>query len=512
MSGERRATDFALAALANTGGGFNPDAYLAKKAKPKQFDPDAYLKVKVGRAGGPITMEPGGGLPSIHGGQGAQDEHDLPPGDIHNATPGAAPDAAESFLRGEVQGGTFGFGDEIGGASGAVEALNNRLRTSVGLADTRPEREQQLAADLGEKPLGMEALDSYRGARDQMRRMDAAAQKENPGSYLGGNMLGAVAVPVPGPGKASTLSRLAKAGLSVAKGAGLGAVGGLGASGADLTTGDVGGAARDVGVGAGIGGAVGLGGELLGALSRKFGGKVAGAEAAALAKTTAEKEKQIASALGKYRSGVQSASRDLEVLTAAAKDAAHPMHQEAAAFLNTPEAEALMSQVTGNKLATAPDRISEMQSLKAAHEALLAGKDSAIQSGTAEALAPTTAGKKLLKFLYNYGTRIGPALGGAALGFDHGGAQGGVLGTALGGVLGMVAGHGGTAAKNLYKSPGMQRALFSVLEKGAQLPAYAAGQTALPAVAAAKLSPLLEALTKQKSDSEALAEALRSAP
>jgi hypothetical protein len=132
----------------------------------------------------------------------------------------------ESFARGAEQGVTFGFGDE----------LNARLESLI----------------TG-KP--------YEQARDESRAAFKKSEEDNPLTTLAGNIGGALVVPVPGAAGATTVARLAKIG------AGGGALAGLGVSEADLTKGDIGGAAKDIvegaGTGAAVGGALGIAGKAL---------------------------------------------------------------------------------------------------------------------------------------------------------------------------------------------------------------------------------------------------------
>lgn len=111
---------------------------------------------------------------------------------------------------------------------------------------------------------GPDIKKAYQQARDAMREQYAVAEHGakdqttgkrsggHPGAFLGGDVFGSFAVPVPGVGKAKGL---AKAGRYAGLGAGLGFLGGLGNSEADLTEGDVGNAAIDTAIGT-AGGAV----------------------------------------------------------------------------------------------------------------------------------------------------------------------------------------------------------------------------------------------------------------
>lgn len=119
---------------------------------------------------------------------------------------------------GAVQGASLGFADE---AEGAAKALYNLPGNKKSLPEL------------------------YKEYRDIARNRYDAAQNENPKSYMAGNLTGGIATAVvPGLGE-----------LNLAKAAGVGALSGLGSSKADLTEGNLKGAAIDTGVGAGIGAA-----------------------------------------------------------------------------------------------------------------------------------------------------------------------------------------------------------------------------------------------------------------
>lgn len=143
------------------------------------------------------------------------------------------PSKIESGIRGLAQGASFGLADEAAGAVGALKSL---------LTDEK-------------------LTDAYRRERDESRANYDAAEKENPGTYLAGQL---ASVAVPGAGSLGAVGRVGEAAsltqkvLGAAKaGAAMGAVQGLGSSTADLTKGDVKGAAEDTAMGAGVGGLLG---------------------------------------------------------------------------------------------------------------------------------------------------------------------------------------------------------------------------------------------------------------
>jgi hypothetical protein len=132
----------------------------------------------------------------------------------------------ESLLRGGAQGATLGFADELTGVTEA--ALNPESYTDLD-----------------------QAMANYRQSRDESREAFKAAEMANPKSYMGGNVAGAIATSiVPAAGIAKGGASLARL---VGQGAAVGGAAGLGESQADLTQGEIGGAATDALTGAAIG-------------------------------------------------------------------------------------------------------------------------------------------------------------------------------------------------------------------------------------------------------------------
>lgn len=133
----------------------------------------------------------------------------------------------ESGLRGLAQGASMGFADEV---SGGVEALWNKAKGDPGTF-----------ADL------------YKKYRDESRANFKSAEEANPNTYMAGQIGGAVGTAlIPGMG-----------GANIAKLAAQGAAQGLGSSEADLTEGDIAGAARDTAIGGATGAVAGAAGKAL---------------------------------------------------------------------------------------------------------------------------------------------------------------------------------------------------------------------------------------------------------
>lgn len=385
------------------------------------------------------------------------------------------PGRMEALGRGAVQGASFGFGDELGAGWAAnladwKRALSGDVRGAwenqkAGLKDILGMGKGPTLASLMTGDDGSSGwMRTYRGWRDDARENNAAAEKAHGGFYLGGELLGGALVPIPGAGAAKGLSVGARLAQGAKTGAKLGALFGLGNSEADLTKGEFGGAAVDTGLGAAFGAGGGVAAEGLSALLSK-GLSSARARASAgirnavdqeTAAQAALAEKSIRGAQGEYRSAVQSASRDLEVLERAV--GAMPdseVGQRAAAFLQTAEGKALREAVASNKLTTAPERISEMAGKQTTLADLVAGKDVAVQAQTAEALANPLR-KHVLPRVWTLGHRflplLGPAVGGAA-GEPW-------LGLAAGAVMSITQGAPGRIIRNLKDKPAVRKAFW----------------------------------------------------
>jgi hypothetical protein len=350
----------------------------------------------------------------------------------------AAPSALESGLRGGAQGVSLGFADEI---AGGLEALKAKLA-----GDATPFEEL------------------YARHRDESRAKYAEAQETNPNAYLAGELGGGAATAlVPGLGAARGLAGAVKVGAA------MGAAQGLGSSEADLLKGEVGQAATDAALGGVAGGAAGALGHAVskgvGAIRNRAARGVATAVDDETARQAALVDKDIASKLGQYRSGVQSASRDLEVLGRESADLPGEVGARAREFISSPEGLAVREQVAGNKLATAPERISEMQQLRGAHAAAVEGRAGEIARRTEEGLADPIR-KQFAPRLATLGHRLLPAaLAGA--GGVVGGPEGAAVGAGLGGVMALTQGRPGIILRHLVRSPASRKMLWEFVESAA---------------------------------------------
>jgi hypothetical protein len=279
---------------------------------------------------------------------------------------------AESGVRGALQGASFGFADE---AAAAVDAaLPSWLRNETSARAVAPGLSDVVTGSTGDT-----YGDRYRRAREFYRNRNAAAEASNPGTYLAGELTGAVAAPggaVRGLGRA----------------VGQGAAWGLGYSDADLTRGEVGDVATDMATGAAFGVAGHGAGKILrrglGRLAARGAAREATATARAGAQASGEVAEQLASARGGLGAEVQKGSRYVENL----------MRLEGSM---TPEQRALYAQleasgvvpnlqraVAGGTLERLPGQASTIAAKQAELAALQAAAPAAVMERTRALLTP----------------------------------------------------------------------------------------------------------------------------
>lgn len=150
------------------------------------------------------------------------------------------PGAFRSTVLGVAQGGASEFVDEIGGVAGSLKIGDGPRLTPQAKAELEA-KGQRLPDDRGGREL----------TRDNIRDEDRRAQKFHPGKNMAGRIGGGMAAAYLLPGGAPK----SIAGM-MGYGAGFGALGGLGASEADLEKGEYGRALLDTGIGAGTGAAL----------------------------------------------------------------------------------------------------------------------------------------------------------------------------------------------------------------------------------------------------------------
>ena len=119
------------------------------------------------------------------------------------------PSRTESFIRGAAQGATFNLADEIAGGAAQKKALWQEATNRDRL---RAMNEARLAGDWDafralQKEIMQGGMTAGQQATEQYRQSDTASQEANPGSFLAGNLGGAVAT-LPITGGASFTARL----------------------------------------------------------------------------------------------------------------------------------------------------------------------------------------------------------------------------------------------------------------------------------------------------------------
>jgi hypothetical protein len=364
-----------------------------------------------------------------------------------------------AIVRGVQKGASLGFADEDAGARAAAQEMVR----GGGLT---------------------KALAKYREARDAERGADQRAHDVSPTANTLGEIGGALLTPVPfGKARAATLA--GKLGLGALRGSVLGAGYGLGDSGADLTKGDVGGAATDTGIGglAGLGG--GVIGEGLGMLGGKVLKKVASraqkgtqdAIAEEVAAQTAKKEKAVRAATGGLGGESAAGIKTIERLEQAAADQSLPpeIRKAAADHLASPEMQALKARALGNYVEKAPEQMGRIQF---AEQKLADARNIDIQATTDDALANPVK-RHVLPRAVTLANRYMPAIAGA-VGYALGGPEGAAIGGALGTVQSLTQGAPGRALKNMIDKPAVRKTFWEALYKASG--GSAAVQGAIPAL------------------------------
>jgi hypothetical protein len=362
-----------------------------------------------------------------------------------------------SALGGALSGASLGFIDEIGAAGDTLKA------EAMG-AILEPGR----LASPGK--LLRRALDGYRGRRDDARRMFGQLSTDNPEWYTAGELAGAVAMPVPGAAavKGATLgARLAQA---AGQGARLGATYGLGSSGADLTQGDVRGAAGDAALGAGagaLGGALGesmlSGGRWL--LNRARGRASAGIEKAAgeaLAAKVKAREKAVKSEAGSLGETTANTFKTMDRLKEIVADTSAPaeLRASAQARLNSPVFKEAMRNAQAEYVAKADGLLGR---IVRGREAVAEAAAVDVEAQAAEALAHPMR-TQVLPRLKTYASRMLPPIVGAVTGSAMGGGvAGATVGSILGTGVGAVMGNPGTALANMMKSPAVRKGAWETV-------------------------------------------------
>lgn len=362
------------------------------------------------------------------------------------ATPPAAPSAGRSAAEGMLQGGSYGFGDELQGVIGALLRRDPAAMAMFGYPSPAEQGETNIT---GPNSFG----DDYRMERDAARRDRKSAETANPEAYNASQILAAVLAPGPKPGK--TVGSFVKAGAKA------GGAYGLGASDADLTKGDVGGVATDTALGTGVGAGAGLlAGGLNKAVLRPLADKAAawGQKAAERGRSLAEKpiDAAINSTRGALGGEVAAGSRALEVAEKAAADPsiAEELSRAAGDLLDDPASAALKERVIRSQLGGLAGRLPRIEKAQGAFdEAVEAGSQEA-RDAAYQALMDKSPMKRAL---WEITKRVGPTIVGSSVGGMLGGTAGAGVGGGLGLLTGAMSGAPGRIMKNAVSSPQFQR-------------------------------------------------------
>lgn len=222
------------------------------------------------------------------------------------------------------------------------------------------------------------------------------------------------------------------------------------------------------GLGKGAGWVVKQGGRPFAALAQRAQRGINEAVAEATERATTKAEKEAASLLGKYRSKISEASRDLEVLERTAADTSLPSSNAARAFLDSADGVALRESVLATKLVTAPERIAEMGAAKQASQAAAAAKPQAIADGIEQQLGQPVR-RQILPRAKLVASRLIPPMVGSYFGGEIGGTEGTLIGGGLGLGTALVMGRPGTVMANLLRSPGFRKMGWEGVKKATSL-------------------------------------------
>lgn len=395
-----------------------------------------------------------------------------------SAQPDTGPSLGRSVAEGALQGGTYGFSDELQGFLGA----------------TRMEE----APDPDANIFGPDTFaDRYRTERNAARRDREAAEKANPRAYAASQIAAALLAPGPKPGR--TVGSFVKGGAKA------GGMYGLGASDADLTAGDVGGALLDSAVGTTIGGAGGLlGGLISKSLLQPLVQKANQMGQRAMQRGVEQANKPIDKAINSTRGAlggeVAAGQRGIEHAEAAAVNPRlSPQTQSAgAAALTDPEIQLLEERVARSQIGQLHGRLPRIDKAQQAFDDALVAGDPAARQAAVDALMSRSPMKRAI---WEITKRIAPTAIGASLGGSLGGSAGAGVGGALGLFTGAMSGRPGRIITNALRSPQFQRDAAQTAVRGLDetVPGAMMGATAEQAgdpksAIRSKLAPYLELL------------------
>lgn len=394
----------------------------------------------------------------------------------------------------------YGLAALSSGAQGAIPALSGALT-----ATSPPSLIAAGATALGGRDPRQVIADAYRRARDSAAHTTEDAEQSG---GLSAALLGQVPSVALGPASAA-----GRVGVNALVGL---ANGGFRSKG-DITKGDVGGVTKDALIAAGVSGGLSFGGEGLGNLTGAIGGKMGriadSAEQATVDAERAALEKAANSARGALGGETSSGARTLEQAQAAIADPSvdPAVKAKAAAWLATPEAQALRNSVLDNSIDRGAGQTGRIADARQAFTDASANIPGRAAQQAADKLDPSAV-------LSNLGGRanrsiIQPALaaaGGASLGAAVGSAADFALGDEhhQGGLLGAGAGAAGALRpgalqmmRNVAKYPPAQALAARTLQKAAGVEgAGVRGASGVMAHAAVVKSELKKPKDQQEED------------
>lgn len=433
---------------------FDPDKYLAKK---QPFNPDAYLRKATG-------AEPGSPLAKALAEQ---------TGDVVTVE---TPEGPARFDRQGRRVMSFEDMPDIGSNRIKTQAMQGVLSVASGGGPLLDEGYGALKA-LGSIGTPEKFGDAYeRGLGEARREVAQATRAVSPNVNVGGvdvpvlPVLGAAIPGLVAPVAATGLARIALSG-------GQSAYQAAGQSESDLTKGDFGGFAKNVGAGAGIGLLAGGAGEAVGVPLRALASRL-GSEAGAARQATQEaiqtsKDKAVASAAGQVGRVVATQGNSMETVMDVLRNPqwySDDVVQEAWRLAESPEGKLLLSRAAANNIDKLRQSLSaETVAREGLASANQAASPAAVAAATAEKVAPESLRADLAGRAWrSLGQRaaLGFAGGAAGRGLDmltgNDGNEGGFGGALIGATL---APGGLQMMRNVAASPAFQTGANSYMQR-----------------------------------------------
>lgn len=437
---------------------FDPKAYLAKK-----FDPKAYLAKKEPL---PDGVTPGSPLARALAEQS---------GDIVTVTDPTEGELGRFTRQGsrlmtpEESRATMAANLNEGGKKLALSFLSGggpAMDELAGLKAVGTDAASVVRRALSGDFQARNPLDTYRKARDSVRRETAQAQRDTPAWVpIAGQVAATLPAGFAGAGRGLGGRLLSQAAAQGAVSAG----NELMASDVDLTRGEGEKLSKDVGKQALIGGGIGAAGELgasaLGAGARYFGGKAEGAMDALLAQVQRAREKAVNSArgtLGGVVAGQNNIADTLRGVVTQPQFFEQPTVDAAWQAVSSPEGKALMNRSVANNVEKLGDALAREQPAREAFkEALDAATPEAIAAEVARRSNPGNVMRDVgSKAMSSVGQRAALGLAGAGLGY----LAGGPTASGFGAGLGYIAPGALQFTRNAVKNPANQAVAFRAAE------------------------------------------------